>query len=407
MSDDQPLRILVHDLCGHPFPVQLSKELARRGHNVRHVFSEQFQTGKGDLSVPDTVRDNLEIVAVDSDRRFVKYNLVGRVLTEIRYGLAVARQARDFAPDVALTAQDPLISKQLLGRQLAKLGCRWVVWEQDLIYKMAERLDVGPTFVSAAVGRLIAFLERRALHRADHVVCITPDFLTELGELGVAAEKMTVIPNWAPIDEIVPLDRPTAWQIEHGLAEHRLLVYAGTLGMKHNPELLVGLADELRTAEPDVRIVVVSEGLGADYLHQQIADRGLDNLLVLPFQPYELLSEVLGSATGLLVILEADAGSMSVPSKLLSYLAAGRPIVAAVPSDNESHRQLAASGAGYFASPGSVAEFVAACRKLLASERLDGQGMAARRYAETHFGIEAIGDRFLPLLRQRPGGHRE
>ena len=389
-------RIFVHDLCGHPFQLQLSKELARRGHTVRHVYSARFETGKGDLAVPDELADRLEIVAADEGSAFVKYSVPGRIRSEVRYGRQVAALARRFEPDVALTANDPLIAKLIMGRSLT---CPWIVWEQDLIFKIVERLDLGLSVVSKLAAWVVERLERRSLAWADHVVCISADFVDELAAIGVDRAKTTVIENWAPLDEIRPLPRPTPWQQEHGFEGRELLIYSGTLGLKHDPELLAVLAEQLAADGRATDVVVISEGVGADYLAEQQAERGLDNLHLLPFQPYERLGEVLSAATGLVVLLEAEAGAMSVPSKVLSYLSAGRPILGSIPAENMASRQLEASGAAFLSRPGDHGGFVDGARALLDAPDLDGRGRAARAFAEERFGIDAIGDRFASVLR--------
>ena len=61
---------------------------------------------------------------------------------------------------------------------------------------------------------------------------------------------------------------------------------------------------------------------------------------LLPFQPYERLSEVFGSADVLVVLLEKSAGAFSVPSKTLSYLCAGRPVIGLMPAENLASQLL-------------------------------------------------------------------
>lgn len=101
--------------------------------------------------------------------------------------------------------------------------------------------------------------------------------------------------------------KANAWALEHDLADVPVILYAGTLGLKHDPALLLGLADRL----PDVRIAVVSEGLGADWLREHGAGRS--NLLLFPFQPFDRLSDMLGTADILVAILSPRPAS--IPSR--------------------------------------------------------------------------------------------
>ncbi len=85
------------------------------------------------------------------------------------------------------------------------------------------------------------------------------------------------------------------------------MLYSGTLSLKHNPASIAGVARRLADQD-DVRVVVVSEGVGAEWLKKVKVEQGLNNLLLFPFQPYDRFSEVLGAASVLLAIIEPDAG---------------------------------------------------------------------------------------------------
>jgi glycosyltransferase involved in cell wall biosynthesis len=179
------------------------------------------------------------------------------------------------------------------------------------------------------------------------------------------------------------------------------------LGLKHEPAVLVALAERFR-ADSEVQIVVVSEGRGVDWLVAEVRARGLNNVTVLPYQPYDRLPEVLATADVLVALLRQEAGGFSVPSKILSYLCAGRTILASVPRGNLAARTIERAGAGLLVEPGDVDGFLAAAEKLLGDERLRAvHAEQARSYAEVAFDIEAIAARFekvvLAAARQRRG----
>ena len=167
--------------------------------------------------------------------------------------------------------------------------------------------------------------------------------------------------------------------------------------MKHDPAGLAALAEAL--GETDARLVVVSSGEGADWLAAEKRRRGLDALVLLPFQPFEDFPDVLGAADVLVAVLEPEASAVSVPSKVLAYLCAGRPAVLAVPPDNLAARVVTREGAGVVVPPGDHAALAEAVGALLRDRRQRAAtGAAGRAYAEGAFDLDAVADRFEAVL---------
>ncbi len=393
------MRIFVHDYGGHPFPVQLSRELAHRGHTVHHLYAPFFQSPKGGLTKTAADPDGLSIEALDIGEPFQKYRFVPRLRQEIRYGHLAAERVRAFRPDVAIGCTIPLDPQNIYLRACKEIGAPHTYWLQDF-YSTAISWILRRKFpgLGHLVGWRYTALERRMIRDSAAVVAITEDFLPHLREWGVDPARTHVIENWAPIEDLPVLDRETAWRAEHGLSGKRVALYSGTLGMKHNPALLLALAE--RCADrPDIAIVVNSEGPGEEWLRREGAARGLGNLVMLPFQPYERFPEVLASADVLVAILEPDAGVFSVPSKVLSYLCAARPVLAAIPPENLAARILTGKDAGRVTPPHDVEAFVANAETLLADAGLrETLGRNARDYAESRFRIKDIGERFETIL---------
>jgi glycosyltransferase involved in cell wall biosynthesis len=168
--------------------------------------------------------------------------------------------------------------------------------------------------------------------------------------------------------------------------------------MKHNPALLLELARMLdRRGQGEM--IVISEGKGVEWLKQQARIDNLKSLRCLPYQPFQQMADVLGSADVLVVILEKDAGTFSVPSKALSYMCAGRAILAAIPGENLAARLISQNQAGLVVEPNDVASFCKAAERMLEStEQRRNFGAAARLYAETNFDLDRITDRFEEIL---------
>lgn len=389
-------RILVHDFSGHPFQMELSRELARRGNEVMHVYCSSYTTGRGRLEVEQDDPPTLAVRSVGLGGAFSKYSPITRLRQEVRYARRFMDVVADFGPDVVIESNDPLVAKWRIAGHLRKAGIPWTFWLQDL-YSVAIAGELARRLgrPGKLVGRLPLAIEGRLLRAASSVVAITPDFNPHLDRWKVDPTRRQVIPNWAPLDEITPLPVSRAWATEHGIRADHIVLYAGTLGLKHDPSLLAHLARSL--AGERVAVVVVSEGAGADHLLAEEPKPA--NLFVLPFQSYEVLPHMLASADVVLTILKGTAGVFSVPSKLLTYLCAGRPVVAAVPRVNLAARLVDESGGGVVVDPDRPDDLVAAVAELLPDvERRRQMSKQGRQYAEAHFDIRRIADRFVATI---------
>lgn len=184
-----------------------------------------------------------------------------------------------------------------------------------------------------------------------------------------------------------------------GLSSTPVVLYSGTLGLKHDPSILAMVAEHLNTARPEARVVVISEGKGRDWLEEWKRDRGAENLILLDYQPYPDLPEVMGSADLLMAILEPDASKYSVPSKVLSYLCAGRAIVGFLPGDNSIAEILEGNQAGVVVNPAERDKIGPTVAELINDgERRGRMGGAGRHYAESVFSPDTAADRFETVI---------
>lgn len=392
-------RILIHDYSGHPFQPQLSRRLASRGHEVLHAYSRSVQIPQGRLATTETDPWTLHFTGITLPAVIDKQAYVERYFQERAYGKLLADTIREFRPDVVCSSSTPLDAQAAAIRATHSVGGKFVFWLQDLQGIAIERL-LGARLngFGRMIGRHYTRMEQRLLRGSDAVVSITEDFSGTLDEWGVDRDAVQVIPNWASIEELPARPKDNPWARAHGLADRFCFLYSGTIGLKHNPELLLSLALAYRD-RPEVCVVVVSEGAKADWLSGRAAELGLDNLKVFPFQAYADVPDVMGAADVLVAVLEPDASAFSVPSKVLAYHCAGRPLLLSVPRQNLAARIVRQSNSGVVLDPADVEGFLRA-GELLRSAPETRQLMAdnARRYARETFNLERIADRFESLF---------
>lgn len=399
------MRLVVCDYSGHPFQVELSRALAARGHEVLHLHFADFQTPKGKLQrLPDDP-PGFAVEGLRLARGFDKRAFLRRRFWEAKVGALAGARASAFGAELVVGCNMPLDAQRRLQQACRRNRIAFVFWLQDVYsHAIHHYLSARLGLLGSAIGRHYMRLEGRLLRRSDAVVAISEKFRVPLERWGVAQERVRIIPNWAPLSEIRPVPKDNDWARAHGLVTKLVALYTGTLGLKHDPAMLRDLARSGTAQGLDV--VVVSEGAAAQWLAAEKEAQGIANLTLLPFQPMERYPEVLGAGDILLAMVGEEAAGFSVPSKILSYLAAGKPIVASITADNDAAATIGEAKAGMVVAPGDDAGF---CKAVLRLARDEAQrrrlGDNARAFAESHFAIAAIADRFQDLFEytvQRP-----
>lgn len=392
------MRIMVNDYAGHPFQIQLSRALALAGHQVLHTYFAKNNTPKGNVERRPDDPANFRVQPVSIAAEFKKHALVARWLADLAVGKIVAEHLRCFRPDIVLSANMPLDGQRVLLHAAHTTNARFIVWLQDVLsvgIEFALRRKRIPA--AALIGRHYAGLERNLLRESDAIICIAPEFRRLLDSWNIDPAKTFLIENWAPLDELRPVARNNPWAQAAGIAGKLCLLYSGTLGMKHRPDLLLALAKHFR-ARPDVAVVVVAQGAGADWLRAHAEAAG-PSLLLFPFQPYERLSEVLGAAHLLITILDAECGAFAVPSKSLAYLCAGRAQLVVAPRSNLASATVERARAGEVIFNDNADSVVrAAARMLDDPDALQQYAANARAYAERTFAITRITQQFLKIF---------
>ncbi len=392
------MRIFVHDYGRYPYPWELTRALAERGHQVLYTYSEA-DTARATIAVPESEKNHLTVVGIRTTKPLHKSSFLKRRASEVEHGQLLAKELIKFRPDVVISANTPLDAQAVLLKASRAQGAKFIFWVQDLLGVAIQKiLSHKLPVVGGAIGAHYLNLEKTLLQQSDEAVLITEDFRPFMERWSVAPQKTHVIENWAPLQDLPLVPKDNGWAAQFGLDGKTLLIYAGTMGMKHNPQLILQLAEKLR-ARPEVKIVMASEGSGVEWLKAQNVAHGMDNLQFIPFQPFAQMPRMMASADVLVALLEPDASTFCVPSKVLTYLCAGRPLLLSVPPDNLSAKIVAGNNAGLVSAPADVDGFVASALKLLDDPALrETLGANARRYAEAQFNIAKITNQFEALL---------
>jgi glycosyltransferase involved in cell wall biosynthesis len=226
------------------------------------------------------------------------------------------------------------------------------------------------------VGALASRAERWSVRRASAVAAVSRAFFPYLRAIGVADDRLVHLPNWShlPHAKGTPSDirRQLGWP-----AHVRVVLHAGNMGLKQDLGQVIEAARLVAQNGTPIRFVLLGDGSQRRAL--EVAAAGLASVEFGPSLPEQAYADALAAADVLLVSERPSVVDMALPSKLTSYLASGRPVVAAVHPSGTTADEVRRSGGGLVVAPGDPAALVAAIERLAIEPALVARLAAAGR----------------------------
>ena len=333
---------------------QLAFALAEAGWKVHVVTSQQLYDDPGArLATQETIRG--VVIHRIAGTKFGRTGLLGRAIDYLTFYLASWRLLLSTADkgDILVPMTDPPLLS-VLGRRVARRRRAHLVnWLQDIYPEIAAAFEVP--MVSGPVGHLLSWLRNASLNAADTNVVVGDQMAARLRTLGIAADRICVIPNWCDDENITPIaaaDNPLRkqWQLENKF----VVGYSGNLGRAHEFETLLGAAERLKD---NSRIVFLFIGAGyhTDALVHSVKARGLtDRFCFLPYQQNDVLKYSLSVPDVHWISLRPEFEGLIVPSKFYGIAAAGRPIIAITAKDGEIAQLVEFGNFGVIIEPGDA-----------------------------------------------------
>ena len=279
----------------------------------------------------------------------------------------------------------PSLSGGVLARMVGTgLHVRYGLLFQDLMGRAAAQSGIPG---GGSVARITSMLETWATRRATMVGVVAEAFRPTLIEMGVTPSRIRSVPNWARLAEPT-LSRDETRGRFGWTDDRQVVLHAGNMGHKQGLEQVIAAARLAAERGEPVRFVLAGGGNQEKAL--RVMGAGLPTLDFLGVQPDGLHASLLAAADVLLLSERPTQLDMSLPSKLTSYLAAGRPIVAAVPAGGASAREIERSGAGLLVPAGEPESILAALTRLRCEPALAAELAAAGpSYAAIHLSAAA------------------
>jgi glycosyltransferase involved in cell wall biosynthesis len=270
---------------------------------------------------------------------------------------------------------------------------RLTIWVLDLWPDTLSAIGVLKSpWLLGLVGRLVAWIYRHC----DLILAQSYGFFKPIERWSRDARKTRYFPQWAEADFDAPALARATVAAELAPHEGRIkIMFAGNLGEAQDLPAVLDAAERLRERS-DIHWLLVGDGRAAAMVREQIQRRGLtQTVYMLGRHPLERMPDFFKGADALLVSLKPEPiFALTVPGKVQSYLASGRPVIAML--DGEGAEVIARSGAGLTCPAGRpdlLAERVLQLATLGEAQR-DAMGQRGQAFARNEFGRQGLMDQF-------------
>lgn len=298
--------------------------------------------------------------------------------------LAPLRATGDF--DAILVYEPSPMTIGIPARVLRALkGAPLVFWVQDL---WPESLSATGAVRSRAALALVDGVIKWIYRGCDRVLVQSEAFIPSVEAHGVPKEKIRYLPNSAEaFYRKLPAEPHAGFRV----------MYAGNIGAAQDFPTILAAAQRV----PQVEWIIVGDGRMREWVESEIGQRGLRNVRLLGQRPNEEMPRHFAQADVLLATLRREPiFAYTIPSKIQSYLACGRPIIAAM--EGEGGRIIRDARAGWAVppeDPAALAEAVLAASRLERSE-LDAMGNRGEAWFRQHFEREKLLSRLEEFLQE-------
>lgn len=383
-----------------PHTTALCEHLVSNGHSVTVVTGFPFAPHwrrrpehRGEFIRSERIHD-VDVLRISHFIPRQPSRIISRLLLESSFclvaSLALLTRMRSNWDVILYIGAQPAIA--MLARVLASLRhIPYVVAINDLAAHAAVEAGIVKRDWT---WRTLSRFEFASYRRASSAIVLSSGFKDELVAQGYPSERIRIIRSPIDLDLIQPQSREgNSFRESHGLGKDEFLIlYSGSMGLKQDLSTALEAARILRHFAPSVRWVLVGEGELKPALERSILEnRLMDVVKTLPLQPEAEMPDMFSAADVLFLGQLKGIKGSAIPSKLLTYMAAGRPILAAIHPMSEAAILMREAQAGFIVPPEDPQRLADAVRKLLASpDNLDAIGQRNRAFAEKHFDQSVV-----------------
>jgi len=386
---------------------QLVEELMRRGHQVTVITAfpskpagKLYAGYRRRLMERQRTKAGLDVVRCFSFLS-TESRMASRLLENLSFGvtsslaLLVARR-----PDVIYANTWPIVATGLVNLVAHLRRIPMVISVQDVYPEsLVSQRRLGANHL---LIRAMRWLDQMIARNCQEIIVISESFASVYrNRRHIPTDRVHYVPNWGDHTAIIPGDeRASFFRASHNIPEHAFVVmYGGNVGMAARVEVVVEAFHYLQTSQ-DIYLVIAGDGSSLATC-RQLANQ-LDVQRIIFHSPWlsAETSMALSAADVLVLPTRGEQSLASVPSKLITYLFAAKPVIALALPESDLARSIERAGCGWVIAPDQpelLADQIRVALDTVIDER-DRLGQRGRAFALQHFSSEVCLSQIMNVI---------
>ncbi len=384
----------------------LAKELVKRGHDVYYltgiprynVDKKTYEEYKKREKVFIKNEEGIKVIRVKlpyiERHKFIRR---GFEHFEIAYKMFHYTKSlfKDLRIDISLVYSPPLTLYWAAKKFKKMANIPFILNVQDLFPQ--EAIDTN-IINNRFIIKFFKNMEFKAYNTADLITVHSKKNKKIVEKVCRNPAKVVVIENWIDENEVTPGPKENEFSKKFNLHNKFVVSFAGTLGIFQDIRIILDSA-ELLSDYKDIIFLIVGDGRKKETSLEIAKSRNIKNVIFLPMQPKSEYPKILHSSDISLATLEKELKTPVVPSKILSIMSAGKPVLATMNLDGDAPELIKKAECGYVFEAGDSKSLANAILRLYQNEDLRKKlGENGRKYVEEHLSVKAAAEKYEKLF---------
>ena len=385
---------------------QFGRYWAQAGHEitvlagtVHYATGRKHRRYKGRFVVREREHPRVTVYRCHVSESYNK-SFLGRFWAYLSFALSSTWAAIQHAPrpDIIVATSPPLT-------------VALTMWAVSLWYRVPAVFEVRDLWPESAVdtgvlrSRLLIWLSYRleefAYRRASWINVLTPAFEEALTKKKhVSPRRLGMIPNGADLDIMTAGPKNNQVRKRLGLEDKFVVSYFGAHGRANRVGQLLDVAEQIKDSHPDIRIMLVGDGMEKPMLVKQARQRMLDNVIFVDSVPKTQVNQYINASdVCTAVLMRNDTFKTVYPNKVFDYMACRRPTIVAI--DGAVRRLISKADAGLYAEPENPSAMVDAILRLKNDpKRAEQMAINALQFTRNHYNRKRLADSYVKQLQR-------